>query len=101
MTGRNFGKILLMLAVLAACVMLISHIGSLQKREETKMVSDAVRKALLTCYAVEGSYPADVAYLLENYHLSYDTDRYIVSFDSFASNHVPDVFVMERGAGTV
>ena len=101
MTRRDAGKIVIMLAVLAACVMLIIHIGSLQKREENRLVSDAVRKALLTCYAVEGTYPPDVNYLRDNYQLSYDADRYIVSFDSFASNHVPDVFVMERGAGGV
>ncbi len=101
MTKRDAGKIIIMILLLAACIMLAGHIGSLQQREETKMVSDAVREALLTCYAVEGAYPSDVDYLREYYRLSYDTERYIVSFDAFASNHVPDVFVMERGAGAV
>ena len=57
----------------------------------------AVRDALVTCYAVEGSYPADVEYLKENYGLAYDGERYIVDCDAFASNVMPEVRVRIRG----
>ena len=66
---------------------------------QTELVRDAVRSAILTCYAVEGAYPSDLAYLEQNYGLAYDKERYIVSYDAFASNVMPEVRVLERGAG--
>ena len=59
---------------------------------------DAVREAIMTCYAVEGAYPESVEYLQENYRLAYDEERYLVNIESFAANRSPDVYVVERGA---
>ena len=88
-------------ALIVGFVLMVNMLTATSGDQETRLVYDAVKNAALTCYAVEGTYPPDVNYLRDNYQLSYDADRYIVSFDSFASNHVPDVFVMERGAGGV
>ena len=38
-------------------------------------------------------------YLREHYRLAYDEDRYLVTYDSFASNMLPDIWVTEKGAG--
>ena len=62
------------------------------------MVRDAVKNAALTCYAVEGLYPAELQYLRDNYNLSYNEDRYIVYYEAVASNLMPSIKVVERGA---
>ena len=98
MNRKDLGKIALMLAVLIGCGAAAGQIGKAQQEEETAMIRDAVRRATMTCYAVEGAYPADVDYLREHYRLAYDESRYIVTLDSFASNTIPDIYVMERGA---
>ena len=50
------------------------------------------------CYAIEGMYPESVEYLCESYGLIYDKSKYIVYYDSFASNIRPTVTVLERQA---
>ena len=83
--------------LLAAALFLFQGIDRMSGEEQTALVRDAVRGALVTCYAVEGSYPADVEYLKENYGLAYDGERYIVDCDAFASNVMPEVRVRIRG----
>ena len=47
---------------------------------------------------MEGAYPSDVEYLREHYHLAYDESRYLITYEAFASNMIPDIWVTERGA---
>ena len=99
MNRRDWIKLLAIVAVLAAAVLLVNRIDAAQDSAETDIVRDAVKNAALTCYAVEGAYPDSVEYLRENYHLAYDEDRYMITYDAFASNMIPDIWVTEMGAG--
>jgi hypothetical protein len=98
MNRRDLIKLLCIVAVLAAAVLLVNRIDTAQDKAETDIVRDAVKNAALTCYAVEGAYPDSVDYLREHYHLAYDEDRYMITYDAFASNMIPDIYVTERGA---
>ncbi len=98
MNRRDLIKLLAIVAVLAAAVLLVNRIASAQDSAETDIVRDAVKNAALTCYAVEGAYPDSVDYLREHYRLAYDEDRYLITYDAFASNMIPDIYVTERGA---
>ena len=60
-------------------------------------VLDAVRRAALTCYAVEGAYPQSLEELERGYGLAYNKDAYIVSYDAFASNIMPNIQVLRKG----
>ena len=99
MNRRDLIKLAAIAVVLIAAVLLVNRIGTAQDSAETDIVRNAVKNAALTCYAVEGAYPDDVEYLREHYHLAYDEDRYLITYDAFASNMIPDIFVTERGAG--
>ncbi len=99
MNRRDLIKLLAIAAVLVAAVLLVNRIATAQDTAETDIVRDAVKNAALTCYAVEGAYPDSVEYLREHYHLAYDEDRYLITYDAFASNMIPDIWVTERGAG--
>ncbi|MBR3742486.1 MAG: hypothetical protein IKN04_18885 [Clostridia bacterium] len=98
MNRRDWIKLLAIVAVLAAAVLLVNRIDTAQDTAETVIVRDAVKNAALTCYAVEGAYPDSVEYLREHYHLAYDEDRYMITYDAFASNMIPDIWVTEKGA---
>ena len=98
MNRRDWIKLLAIVAVLAAAVLLVNRIDTTQDTAETVIVRDAVKNAALTCYAVEGAYPDSVEYLREHYHLAYDEDRYMITYDAFASNMIPDIWVTEKGA---
>ncbi len=98
MSRRDILRLVLMALALAAAVALILHIDVRQDQAETELVRRAVREAALTCYAVEGAYPGSVDYLREHYQLAYDEERYYVTYEAFASNRLPDIWVTEKGA---
>ena len=91
----------LTLAVFAAlfggAVAAFQKIGSSSENMEEQLVLDAVRRAALTCYAVEGAYPQSLKELERGYGLAYNKDAYIVSYDAFASNIMPNIQVLRKG----
>ena len=91
----------LTLAVFAAlfggAVAAFQKIGSSSENMEEQLVLDAVRRAALTCYAVEGAYPQSIKELERGYGLAYNKDAYIVSYDAFASNTMPNIQVLRKG----
>lgn len=59
------------------------------------LTEQAIRKAVVQCYAVEGRYPADITYLEDNYNLSIDYDKYNIFYECVASNLMPEFAVFE------
>ena len=92
---KEIAIVLLMVLLLGGVWLLVSRLGTSSGNAQTQFVTDAVHNAALTCYAVEGAYPEDLQYLRENYGLAYDRTRYYVTYDAFASNLMPEIFVVE------
>ena len=67
-----------------------------QDREGKELLADAITKAAVACYAAEGVYPPTLEYLQTHYGLQIDEDRYLVFYDVFAENRMPDITVLER-----
>ena len=81
-------------AAAALCFIYATSSGSRDlSREATVSVKETVERAALQCYAVEGAYPPDLDYLIENYGLAVNTDDFYIRYDAFASNLPPDVRV--------
>ena len=64
--------------------------------QQKKSLEDAVRQNMVACYALEGAYPQSVDYLKEHYGLTYDEERYLIAYEVFGSNLMPDVTVIEK-----
>ena len=94
---KDVAAILIFVALIVAFVFLINNITGKGNGRELEIVRDAVKNAALTCYAVEGMYPANRTYLRTHYTLSYNEDRYIVYYQPRASNVMPSIKVVERG----
>ena len=92
---REIAIVLLMIVVIGGVWLLVSRVGSSSGEAQTQFVTDAVHNAALTCYAVEGAYPTDLEYLRAHYGLAYDQSRYLVRYDSFSTNLMPDISVTE------
>lgn len=96
-------RLIITLAVFAALFtgvyLLVNKVGSASGSAETELVRDAVRSAVLTCYAVEGAYPTSIDFLKEHYGLAYNEDMYLVIYNAFASNIMPSIQVIELGGG--
>ena len=92
---KEIAVVLLMALLLGGVWLLVSRVETTQSSAQTQFVYDAVRNAALTCYAVEGAYPDSLDYLRSNYGLAYDRSRYQVTYSAFASNLVPEIYVVE------
>lgn len=101
--GQNRGLLFAVIVfVLLALAFLVSLSVASRKNDihEREMMSDALRRAIVTCYAVEGKYPPDLDYIYENYGVRIDASRYVVFYDVIAANVMPSVEVMRIGGGT-
>ena len=81
-------------------VFALSQVDERSEQQQAKALENAIMRATLTCYAVEGRYPATVRYLKENYGVVYNEDKYIVVIDSFG-NMLPDIRVLAVGGGSL
>ena len=74
----------------------LSNLSRGREAEGKQQLEEALRRAAVTCYAVEGVYPPNVDYMVEHYGLQIDNRHYIVSYTSFAENLMPDIMVLEK-----
>lgn len=93
-------EILLPICAFAAILGLFFYgldgVGKTSEEERLRSVEQAVTRATVQCYAIEGQYPPNLEYLEANYGLSLDRQRYIIQYDVFASNIMPTILVLPR-----
>lgn len=98
--ARQPGRALLPAAVaLAALLWFLTAVCNLETGrwdEGRAQLEDAIRRAAVACYAAEGIYPPDLAYLEDHYGIQVDETRYTVDYAVFASNLMPDITVLEN-----
>lgn len=95
----DLGPALLIPAVLAVLLLFTAALSNLEegRRDEgRRQLEEAVRRGAVACYAAEGIYPPDLAYLEERYGIQVDRDRYTVVYEVFASNLMPDITVLNN-----
>lgn len=73
------------------------RLGQTAEREQTELLTEALNQAVVSCYAVEGRYPESLGYLIENYGIQVDQEKYVVVYDIFADNIRPQVQVIRIG----
>ncbi len=91
--------VLIFIAVLAIVLSGLSNTSKTVDKEGLRVAREAVLRAAVCCYSIEGSYPDSYEYLRDNYGLSINEERYHVFYDVFASNIMPDITVVELGGG--
>lgn len=80
-------------------ILIVFFLLSLKRLEDTNfekscvVLSEAVRKSVVHCYAIEGQYPENIEYLESNYGLNYNKKRFMVHYQVIGSNLMPDIFV--------
>ena len=66
------------------------------KKRQKESLENAIMRNITYCYTVEGTYPESLAYLKENYGLTYNEDLFFVDYRVSGSNILPDVTIIER-----
>lgn len=97
--GRRLIYLLPVLAFLVLFVLFIRGIGSVSEStlaKQQESLETALERSISQCYAVEGSYPPSLEYLKQHYGLLYDEDSFLIDYEYYGSNLLPEVTVLRR-----
>lgn len=95
---HSLWNILLSFLILAAVlILLLQGAEAMQSRIRTDRLNtlrDAIQRASVQCYAIEGRYPPSIEYLEEHYGIVIDRERFYVFYEGWASNVMPEITVL-------
>lgn len=89
-------SVALLALVMAAGLFGLRAADEARGAESVRVLEDSIRRAAVSCYAIEGRYPDTLQYLEKNYGVYVDEEEYAVFYEVFATNIMPDVTVIER-----
>ena len=75
----------------------VQDAARMSDEEGLRLAQEAIERAVVSCYSLEGVYPATYEDLKAKSGLAIDEEKYIVLYEIFGSNIRPSVTVMERG----
>lgn len=96
-----FRGIICMLTVFAVTLALVLtglvRTGGSVRSNGTQAAEEAVRRAALSCYAFEGSYPESYEYLKEHYPPGISETLFDVHYIAIAPSLMPEITAVRRG----
>ncbi len=100
-TGRLklISGIILVVCMITLSLFLVPLIGETVDHNvdiTQQTMQQAIEKALIHCYAIEGSYPPSLEYLKENYGIYIQEERFYYYYEYVGSNVRPIVQVIEK-----
>lgn len=96
--GRGIAlSLVLFAAVILVFVRALGSVSASAHSESKQAAEEAIRRAIVTCYAVEGVYPSEFSYLEEHYGVRVSRDRYAVHYQALGENVMPYVELVEIG----
>lgn len=101
--GQNKSLLFAVLVFALLAVLFLVLLSSAARRNdarEQEIISGALQRAVVTCYAVEGNYPPSLEYIYQNYGVHVDESRFAVFYDVIAANVKPSIQVMRIGGGS-
>ena len=101
MNKKPYMTILSVFCIVAALFLFmkaVDNIGTANDAEQAKILEQALTRSITACYALEGAYPPNINYLVENYGLTYDSTEYFIDYQYIGSNLRPDVTIIKKDA---
>lgn len=96
-----------LLAVFFFCMIIglflsgLASVSRITAGNEEESLKRSILQSAVHCYATQGFYPDSIDYLEKNYGITYDKEKYLVSYEAVGSNIMPDitVFSIDRQKG--
>ncbi|MDO5601408.1 MAG: hypothetical protein Q4G07_01435 [Oscillospiraceae bacterium] len=76
----------------------VSSLGDAASQQELSGAEQSIRRSAVHCYATEGFYPADLAYLEQHYGLVLNHEKYIILYEAMGDNVMPFIRVLPQKA---
>lgn len=92
----TYFPILLLVLTLFFFVVFADSFSRSNRMHEKIILQDALDRSITQCYALEGMYPSDLAYLEEHYGLTYNREHFFIDYQYIGGNLRPDVTIIER-----
>ncbi|MBQ2802401.1 MAG: hypothetical protein IJF07_00690 [Lachnospiraceae bacterium] len=99
----HHGKRLLLFLPLGAFIILfflfiqgIHTVNDTTLAKQKEGLETALSRSITQCYAVEGVYPPSLNYLKEHYGLTYDEATFLVDYQYYGGNLLPEVTVLYK-----
>ena len=97
---RGLLNILGTIAVFAALIILfnygINNLTQANEEEALEAVRNAVTRAAIQFYALEGRFPPHLDYLEQRFGLQLDHERFEIIYSAFGANVMPQIFITPR-----
>lgn len=88
--------IIVLAAAIAAALLAYAWAAPELESMSAKTLEDAVVARANQCFAIEGAYPPNLKYLEDNYGLVVNKNDYMVTYEVFADNVPPNIFVVPK-----
>lgn len=72
----------------------ISHASRDSLKKEQQALEQTLKNDAIRTYALTGQYPQSLECLLEDYHITYDTSRFVIDYIPQGSNLLPSISVI-------
>lgn len=86
------------IAILTMIVVGLRQADAANRAEGVRLLEEAILRAAIHSYAVEGYFPDTLDYIADNFGIYIDHTRFLVHYNVFASNILPDIRVFELDA---
>ena len=83
------------LAIMAIVLVGLSQAEQSSRAEGVRLLEEAITRAAVHSYSINGYYPESLAYITETFGIYIDRTRFVVHYEVFASNLLPDIRVFE------
>ena len=94
---RKRMAVFFVIVLAVALVWLSSSAIAATLREQAELsVRNAILDSAKQCCAIEGAYPASLAHLEDNYGLVVNRADYVITYEVFADNVMPNVVVLAK-----
>lgn len=89
-------SVILFVVIIMVFIIGISYISQTSGKGQKDILTDAINKDIVHCYAIEGYYPPSLSYIEDHYGLTYDRSKYIIDYEPIGNNIYPDFIVLEK-----
>ena len=95
---QNFLYVLIFCGILCIFLSGLSSVSRITSHSEEESLRKSILQSAVHCYATQGFYPDSMDYLEKYYGISYDKEKYLVSYEAFGSNMMPDITVFSNNS---
>lgn len=94
--SKQLAAILLFVVLFCAFIFGISLISNETTEKQSESLELAISRSIAHCYAAHGFYPESLDYIIDNYGISYDSDKYFIDYNVIGENMFPDVTIIHK-----